>query len=40
MEMWTTDIGNRSLEAKTPEKSYVIIGTEFGGMEGDIIMFS
>jgi hypothetical protein len=38
MEVWATDIGNAYLEAKTQEKLYIIGGSEFGNLEGHILV--
>jgi hypothetical protein len=37
LELWSTDIGNAYLEAKTLEKVYIIAGPEFKGKEGHIL---
>lgn len=38
MEVWATDIGNAYLEATTQEKLYIIGGSEFGKLEGHILV--
>jgi len=38
LEVWATDIGNAYLEAKTQEKLYIIAGSEFGELEGHILV--
>jgi hypothetical protein len=38
MEVWATDIGNAYLEATTQEKLYIIGGSEFGSLEGHILV--
>ncbi len=38
MEVWATDIGNAYLEATTYEKLYIIGGSEFGDLEGHILV--
>ena len=40
METWCTDIGNAYLKVKTNDKVYIIAGTEFGGRQSHIIIFS
>ena len=40
MENWASDIENVYLEAKTPEKAYIIAGNEFGDMEGPFLIFA
>ena len=38
LDVWSTDIGNAYLEAKTNEKVYVIAGPEFGDREGHVLV--
>ena len=38
LEVWGTDIGNAYLEAKTKEKLYIVAGSEFEELEGDILV--
>ncbi len=38
MEVWATDIGNAYLEATTQEKLYIIGGSEFGKLQGHILV--
>ena len=38
LDVWSTDIGNAYLEAKTKEKVYVIAGPEFGDREGHVLV--
>lgn len=38
LQMWSTDIGNAYLEARTCEKVYVIAGEEFGDRKGHILL--
>ena len=38
MEIWTTDVGNAYLEAKTREKVYIVAGPEFGAIEGHTLV--
>ena len=40
LEVWSTDIGNAYLEAKTKEKVYIVAGPEFGDREGHILVFN
>lgn len=40
LEVWSTDIGNAYLEAKTKEKVYIVAGPEFGDREGNILVFN
>lgn len=40
LQVWSTDIGNTYLEAKTPEKVYIIAGPEFGDKAGHIMTFN
>ena len=40
LELWGGDIGNAYLEACTNEKLFIIAGTEFGELEGFIIIFN
>ena len=37
-KLWSTDIGNAYLEAKTKERSYIIAGPEFGERAGHILI--
>ena len=37
LEVWTTDIGNAYLEAKTKEKLIIIAGKEFGPLKGHLL---
>ena len=39
LQLWSTDIGNAYLEAKTSEKVYIIAGAEFGDLEGHVLVF-
>ena len=39
MEMWDKYIVNAYLEANTLDKVYIILGTDFGEMEGHILIF-
>jgi hypothetical protein len=38
LQMWATDVGNAYLEAKTTEKVYVIAESEFGDLEGHVLI--
>jgi hypothetical protein len=38
LEVWGTDIGNAYLESVTQEKCYIIAGSEFGDMEGHVLL--
>jgi hypothetical protein len=38
LQLWSTDIGNAYLEAKTSEKVYIIAGAEFGDLEGHVLV--
>ena len=38
MESWATDVGNAYLEANTKEKIYIIAGSEFGNLEGHVLV--
>jgi hypothetical protein len=38
LRTWATDVGNAYLEAKTKEKVYVIAGSEFGDLEGHVLV--
>ena len=40
LEVWSTDIGNAYLEAKTKEKVYIVAGPEFGDRQGHILVFN
>ena len=40
LEVWSTDIGNAYLEAKTKEKVYIVAGPEFGDKQGHILVFN
>jgi hypothetical protein len=39
LQLWSTDIRNAYLEAKTSEKVYIIAGAEFGDLEGHVLVF-
>ena len=36
--IWTTDVGNTYLDARTKEKVYIIAGSEFGEIEGHTLI--
>ena len=36
--IWTTDVGNAYLEARTKEKVYIIAGSEFGEIQGHTLI--
>ena len=38
LESWGTDVGNACLEDKTKEKVYIIVGPEFGDLEGHALV--
>ena len=38
IEPWATDIGNAYLEATTTEKVCIRAGSEFGGLEGHLLL--
>ena len=38
LEIWATDIGNAYLEAFTSERVYIIAGSEFGDLQGHILI--
>ena len=38
LKLWSTDIGNAYLEAKTKERLYIIAGPEFGARAGHILI--
>ncbi len=38
LDVWTTNIGNAYLKAKTQEKVYIIAGPEFGELEGHTLI--
>ena len=38
LKLWSTDIGNAYLEAKTKERLYIIAGPEFGEQAGHILI--
>lgn len=38
LELWSTDVGNAYLEAKTKEKVYIVAGPEFGEREGHTLV--
>jgi hypothetical protein len=38
MELWSTDIGNAYLEAKTKEKLVIVAGPEFGKLQGHMLV--
>jgi hypothetical protein len=38
LDLWTTDIGNAYLEAKTSELLFIIAGPEFGDLEGQYVL--
>jgi hypothetical protein len=40
LETWATDVGNAYLEANTKEKVYIVAGSEFGKLEGHILVIS
>ena len=40
LQLWSTDIGNAYLEARTKEKVYIIGGPEFGDREGHMLLIS
>lgn len=40
LEVWSTDIGNAYLEAKTKKKVYIIAGPEFGSEVGHLLVFN
>ena len=40
LKLWSTDIGNAYLEAKTKEKVYIIGGPEFGERHGSTLLIS
>ena len=40
MPIYSTDIGNAYLEAKTQEKVYIVAGHEFGPLEGHILVIN
>ena len=38
LELWGTDVGNAYLEARTKERVYIVGGSEFGELEGHILV--
>ena len=38
LDVWATDIGNAYLEVETQEKVYIIVGPEFGVLEGHTLI--
>jgi len=38
LDIWATDIGNAYLEAETQEKVFIIVGPEFGKLEGHTLI--
>ncbi len=38
LDVWATDIGNAYLEAETQQKVYIIVGPEFGELEGHTLI--
>jgi hypothetical protein len=38
LQTWTKDVGNSYLEAETKEKVYVIAGSQFGDLEGHVLI--
>jgi len=38
LKVWATNIGNAYLEAKTQEKVFIILGLEFGELEGHTLI--
>ncbi len=38
LDIWATDIDNAYLEAQTQEKVYIIVGPEFGELEGHTLI--
>jgi hypothetical protein len=40
MELWATDIGNGYLEAYMAEKLFIVAGSEFGKLEGHMLIIS
>jgi hypothetical protein len=39
LQLWATDVGNAYLEAETSEKLYIVAGSEFGKLQGSILVF-